>query len=68
VEVQVNGQPAGRWTLERTGLFVLEADLPAAPEYTVEIQASPTWQCPPDERVLSVNLSLIRLIEPGPEK
>jgi SAM-dependent methyltransferase len=68
VEIQANGRAVGRWTLERTGLFVLEADLPAAPEYTVEIQASPAWQCPPDERILTVNFSLIRLIDPAAGK
>jgi len=68
VEIQANGQAAGRWTLERTGLFVLEADLPAAPEYRVEIQASPAWQSPPDERILTVNLSLVRLIDPASER
>ncbi len=68
VEVHANGRRAGHWTLERTGLFVLEADLPAAPEYRVEIQASPTWQSPPDERILTVNLSSVRLIDPASEK
>ncbi len=62
VEVLVNGSRAGRWTLERTGLFVLEADLAPAAGYTVEILASPAWQSPPDDRVMTVNLSLVRLI------
>jgi len=61
IEVLANGRPVGRWTLERTGMFVLEADLPEASEYGLEIQASPTWQSPPDERALTVNLSLVRL-------
>ena len=34
VEAHVNGQKAGAWTLERVGLFVLEADVPDAPEYS----------------------------------
>jgi len=63
IEVRVNGRSAGVWSLERTGLFVLEADLPDAPEYLVEIHASPVWYNPPDARPLTVNLSLIRLIE-----
>jgi len=63
LEVSSNGRKVGRWTLERTGLFVLEADLPDAPEHTIEIEASPTWQSPPDSRVLTVNLSLIRLTD-----
>ena len=63
-----NGQRMGDWTLGRTGLFVLEADLAPASEYMIEIQASPTWQSPPDDRVLTVNLSLVRLVAPSGEK
>ncbi|HSW50065.1 MAG TPA: hypothetical protein VLH09_07820, partial [Bryobacteraceae bacterium] len=63
LEVRSNGRKVGRWTLERTGLFVLEADLAEAAEHTVVIDASPSWQSPPDTRILTVNLSLIRLIE-----
>jgi len=48
-------------------LFVLEADLPAvpdnAPEYKVEILASPVWTVPTDDRRFSVSLSMIRLVE-----
>jgi SAM-dependent methyltransferase len=57
----VNGRKAGSWTLERSGLFLLEADLPPAPEYNLEIQASPVWQSPPDDRKLTVTLSMIRV-------
>ncbi|MBL8222628.1 MAG: methyltransferase domain-containing protein [Bryobacterales bacterium] len=60
--VLVNGQPCGEWTLDRTGLFVLEADVPPAPEYKVEILASPVWDAPPDDRKFTVILSMIRLI------
>jgi SAM-dependent methyltransferase len=63
VEAHVNGQKAGSWTLERVGLFVFEADVPDAPEYLVEIHASPVWQRPPDDRRLSVNLSMIRMLD-----
>jgi hypothetical protein len=62
VEVHVNGQRAGAWTLDRVGLFVLEADVPDAPEYRIEVMAAPEWQPPGDQRVLTVNLSLIRLV------
>lgn len=62
VEAHVNGKRAGEWTIQRTGLFVLEADVPDAQEYTVEILASPEWQAPGDARTLAVNLSLLRLI------
>jgi hypothetical protein len=50
--------------LGRPGLFVFEADLPDAPEYRLEISASPTWEAPPDDRVFTVHLSMLRLV-PG---
>jgi SAM-dependent methyltransferase len=62
VQVSANGALVGCWELDRTGLFVLEADLPDAPEYMVEIQASPEWKVPGDGRSLTVNLSMIRLV------
>lgn len=62
VEVVVNGQRTGAWTLPRSGLFVLEADVPDATEYDIVIQASPVWQAPPDDRDFTVNLSMIRLV------
>jgi hypothetical protein len=63
LEVSANGQRAGSWTMERVGLFVFEVDVPDAPEYLLEFNASPVWQCPPDERGLTVNLSMIRLLD-----
>jgi hypothetical protein len=63
IEVFANGGNVGGWTLKRNGLFVLDADLPDAPEYRIEIQASPVWQEPPDNRLLTVNLSMIRLVD-----
>ena len=68
IEVRANGRPVCRKRLERNGLFVLEADLAPAPEYVIEIQASPVWQAPPDDRRLTVNISLVRLIEAEPKK
>jgi hypothetical protein len=65
MEATVNGRRAGQWTLERTGLFILECDLPDAPDYQVEIAASPVWSAPPDARALTVNLSMIRLVPGG---
>ncbi|MBI2686936.1 MAG: methyltransferase domain-containing protein [Acidobacteria bacterium] len=61
ISVTVNGTPLRTWTLERTGLFILEADVPDAPKYDLEINASPTWEAPPDDRIFTVNLSMIRL-------
>jgi len=57
----VNGRKVGEWQLDRTGLFILEADLPDAAEYQVAITVSPVWQFPPDERRMTVTLSMIRL-------
>ena len=65
VSVVVNGQPLREWELERHGLFVLEADVSEAPEYAVEIHASPVWRAPGDSRDLTVNLSMIRLVDGG---
>jgi ubiquinone/menaquinone biosynthesis C-methylase UbiE len=64
VRATANGSPVGTWKLDRPGVFILETDLPDAPEYTVEIQASPTWTAPTDDRTFTVNLSMIRLVGP----
>lgn len=61
IELRVNGAPLAVRKLERTGLFVIEAPLPEAPDYEVEVLASPSFQPPGDERTLTVNLSLVRL-------
>ncbi|MDP8982643.1 MAG: class I SAM-dependent methyltransferase [Acidobacteriota bacterium] len=60
--VRVNGAPAGSWKLDRPGLFVVEADIPDAAEYRVDLQAAPPWSVPTDDRVFTVNISMIRLI------
>ncbi|MEZ5400454.1 MAG: class I SAM-dependent methyltransferase [Bryobacteraceae bacterium] len=65
VAVRVNGAPLETFPLERNGLFVLEADLPDARQYEVEIQASPEWEAPPDDRRFTVNVSMVRLIDRG---
>jgi ubiquinone/menaquinone biosynthesis C-methylase UbiE len=64
VRVLVNGTPAGSWKLDRTGLFILETDIPEAPEYAVEIHASPVWRVETDPRAFTVNISMIRLLTP----
>lgn len=61
VKVTVNGVSVGEWTLERVGLFVLEAAVPEADEYALTVEAGPLWRVPTDERSFSVNLSMIRL-------
>lgn len=63
IEVLVNGVRAGRWSLDRAGLFVLETPVPHADEYTVEIKAAPVWKAPGDERAFTVTLSMIRLVD-----
>jgi hypothetical protein len=64
IEIRANGTRVARQMLERVGLFILEADLPQAAEYELEIAASPTWTDPQDDRVFTVNLSMIRLVTP----
>ena len=64
VEVFVNGLPVKAWPLDRNGLFALEANLPAAPRYELEIRVSPVWKAPNDDRDLSVNFGMLRLIPP----
>lgn len=61
VKVKVNGAEVVAWEAERTGLFILEADLPAADQYQVEIVAGPLWQVPTDERRFTVTISMLRL-------
>jgi SAM-dependent methyltransferase len=63
VRAVVNGAGIANWNIDRTGLFILEADIPDAPEYTVEIHASPVWRVETDDRDFTVNVSMIRLID-----
>ena len=62
ITLTANGVPAGDSRVDRPGLFVLEHALPEAPAYEIEIQSTPTWQPEGDQRRLSVNLSLLRLV------
>jgi hypothetical protein len=66
IEVHANGEQVGRWQLDRLGLFVLEADMPNAEDYNVEINSSPEWKPENDSRMLSVNLSMVRLVPREP--
>ena len=59
--VAANGQPVGAMELDRAGLFIFEAELPQADEYVIEVSATPEWQAPPDDRIFSVNIGMIRL-------
>jgi ubiquinone/menaquinone biosynthesis C-methylase UbiE len=58
----VNGSKVGEWKLERSGLFIVEADLPDGDEYRIDIQAGPEWSVATDDRVFTMNLSMIRLV------
>lgn len=62
LSVSANGRKVGEWRLERSGLFIVEADLPGSEEYRIDIQAGPAWSVPTDDRVFTVNLSMIRLV------
>ncbi len=59
----VNGVEAGALEPDRPGMFILEADVPGAEEYEIAIEAQPVWHAPGDARDLTVNLSMIRLLE-----
>jgi ubiquinone/menaquinone biosynthesis C-methylase UbiE len=61
VEVTVNQALITRRSLDRVGLFVIECDLPDAPEYQIEIASTPTFTIPDDDRTFSINLSMIKL-------
>jgi ubiquinone/menaquinone biosynthesis C-methylase UbiE len=63
VGVRVNGTRVAQQAIERVGLFVIEADLPVADTYTVEIDAAPTFTPPEEDRTFSVNISMIRLVD-----
>ena len=63
VEVLVNGVRVAWQPIERVGLFIIEADLPEAETYTVEIAATPTWIAPGEDRTFTVNVSNIRLVD-----
>jgi ubiquinone/menaquinone biosynthesis C-methylase UbiE len=62
IGLHVNGQRVAEHTIDRPGLFVVEADVPDAPEYRIDIEVSPTWETPEDDRTFTVNLSMIRLV------
>ena len=62
VSVAVNGRVMAETALTRAGLFIIEAAVPEADEYTVEVSASPEWKAPPDDRTFTVNLSMVRLV------
>jgi hypothetical protein len=62
VKAIVNGTQAGAWKLDRKGVLVLEAAVPDASEYLVEIQVSPVRSVDGDDRELTINISMMRLV------
>jgi hypothetical protein len=64
LSASANGRKVGDWKLDRPGLFLVEADLPESEEYRIDIHASPTWTVPTDDRIFTVNISMIRLVPP----
>jgi ubiquinone/menaquinone biosynthesis C-methylase UbiE len=62
VELFANGSRLIQQDLDRPGTFVIEADVPDAPEHLIEIAASPLWSAPGDGRPFTVNISMIRLV------
>ena len=63
IDVSANGVFVSTHTLTRPGLFVIETQLPEAAEYEITIDAGPSHRIPPDERWMTVNLSLMRLVD-----
>jgi ubiquinone/menaquinone biosynthesis C-methylase UbiE len=66
LRASVNGVRVGVWKLDRPGVFVIEGgiDEHERDDYLVEIEASPVWSVPSDDRTFTVNLSMIRLVNP----
>lgn len=63
LHVTANGTAVGSFTIERQGLFIIEAPLTdPAPVFEIEVTAGPSTQLPPDERWFTVNLSHMRLV------
>ena len=63
VELRANGVRVAHQSLERIGLFIIEAELPDAEIYHIEITAAPEWTVPDDDRTFTVNISMIRLVD-----
>jgi ubiquinone/menaquinone biosynthesis C-methylase UbiE len=63
VELRANGVRVAQQALERVGLFVIEADLPEAETYHIEIHGAPAWTVAGDDRTFTVNISMIRLVD-----
>ena len=61
--ISVNGAALPPSPIDRPGMFVIEADVPAAARYTIEFRPSATFSPPPpDVRAIGVNIGMVRLI------
>jgi len=63
VEIRANGVRVAQHALERVGLFIIEADLPEAETYNIEIAAAPAWTIADDDRCFTVTIGMIRLVD-----
>jgi ubiquinone/menaquinone biosynthesis C-methylase UbiE len=64
LSASANGRKVGDWKLDRPGLFIVEGDLSESDDYHIDIQAGPAWSVPTDDRIFTVNISMIRLVPP----
>ena len=64
LSASANGRIVGDWKLDRPGLFIVEADLPESDEFHIDIEAGPAWTVPTDDRIFTVNISMLRLVPP----
>jgi hypothetical protein len=62
IELFANQDRVAAQTLDRPGLFVIEAALPESPEYAIEIGVSPTFRLPDEDRTFGAIVSMIRLV------
>jgi hypothetical protein len=62
LSASANGRKVGDWKLDRPGLFIVEGDLPESDDYHIDIQAGPPWSVSTDDRIFTVNISMIRLV------
>lgn len=62
INVRVNGQVVYNRRLTRPGLTIVEADITPSPQHLVEVNASPLWRPTGEDRSLTWNVSLVRLV------
>ncbi|MCX6590354.1 MAG: class I SAM-dependent methyltransferase [Acidobacteria bacterium] len=62
--ISLDGVLQSEWILDRPGLFVIESVLPEQASYPLSLAVAPVARELGGDRVLGVNLSLIRLLPP----